>query len=558
MGRLRKLTSELRTFAADLAGAIARERQKANTITWPSPKWRKDPVRFAREVLGIRCWSRQIDLVESVLTHKRVTCRAGRRVSKSNSLAILALWQFCSFERGDVLLTSATQAQLDGVLWTEIRRLHANSGLCADCAEADPDQPRPCPHSAIIDGVCGLTSKSGLKGSDPRYGRRIFGKTARKIEGLLGFGSPECLIIGDECSGVADTVFGALTGMLAGGGSIVLCGNPTKTTGYFARTFKLVTWSALHIASTESPNYVSGHVVIAGLATREWVEAEIAEHGEDSAHVAVHIKGEFASAHQLRPFGADVFAAAMIANQRIEPKGLLHIGLDPALAGARDGRNDDTAICARRGKHVLELEAHEQLDKGDILNKLLECIDRHVLPGEQPVVNFDRLGVAGKLVGDVIEMYRAEHPTRFILWFVRESDNPKRNASLYNKHRDELYGNLSDYLRDGGGLPEDALLEEELAEMEFAPNVKGKSVLTPKPQLRKLLGRSPDRSDALALSCWQAPRTTWEDGARKREPRAVVAPTNATAPTASALHRPPPNRYDKGGAFDPFNAGRRR
>lgn len=555
MGRLRKLKTELRTFAGDLAAAIARERQKANTITWPSPRWKNDPVGFGRDVLGVRCWERQAELVEAPLSHSRTSCRSGRRTGKSEGLAILALWRFCGFDRGDVLLTSATQAQLDGVLWATVRRLHANSGLCADCAEADPNQPRPCPHSAIIDGVCGLTSKSGLRGSDPRYERRITGKTARKIEGMLGFGSPECLIIGDECSGVEDVVFGALTGMLAGGGAIVLCGNPTKTSGYFARTFKLVSWHAIHIASTESPNYIAGRTLIPGLATREWVDAEIEEHGEDSAHVSVHIKGEFAAAHQMRPFGADMFAGAILANARNEARGLLHIGFDPALAGARDGRNDDSAFAVRRGKKFLALEICQGLDERELLDKLLDLIDAHAQPGEQPVVNFDRLGIAGKLVGDVVEEYRYKNPARFILWFVRESDNAKRHAHMYNRHRDELFGNLADYLRDGGGLPEDAALEEELAELEFSPNVKGRSVLTPKQHVRRLLGRSCDRADAVALACWQAAHTGWEDNARKREPRAPVMPS---ANPAAPLHRPPAGRYDKGGAFDPFGAMRRR
>ena len=411
-------------------------------------------------------------------------------------------------------------------------------------------------HTARSSTACVASRRSpGLKGSDPRYGRRVFGKTARKLEGLLGFGSPECAILSDECSGVEDAVFGALTGMLAGGGIIVLCGNPTKTSGYFARTFKLVSWYAIHIASTESPNYIAGRVVIAGLATREWVDAEIEEHGEDSAHVAVHIKGEFASAHQLRPFGSDVFARATCVNNRIEPKGLLHISLDPALAGARDGRNDDSVFAVRRGKRIFELEVCQGLDESELLDRFLDLLERHALPGEQPVLNLDRLGVAGKIVGDAFEAYRYAHPNRFVLWFIRESDNAKRQGAMYNKHRDELYGNLADYLRDGGGLPEDAALEEELAEMEFMPNVKGRSVLTPKVQVRKLLGRSPDRADAVALVCWQAPHTAWEDGPRRRETRAA-APVAATAHTP--LHRPPPGRYDKGGAFDPFGPMRRR
>ena len=51
-----------------------------------------DPVTFARVVLGVTCWSRQREFLRAVARHPRVAVRSGHKVSKSTSLAILALW----------------------------------------------------------------------------------------------------------------------------------------------------------------------------------------------------------------------------------------------------------------------------------------------------------------------------------------------------------------------------------------------------------------------------------------------------------------------------------
>jgi len=557
VGRLKRQEYELRTFAEDLAQSISAERLRANTITWPNTRWAKDPVGFAHDVLGLRCWSRQSELVESVTKHSRVSCRSGRRTGKSTSIAILALWRYCSFARGDVLLTSATSAQLDGILWSEVRRLHALSGLCADCNEQDPNQQRPCPHSAIIDGICGATSKSGIKSPDPRYPRRVRGKTARKVEGLLGFGSPECLILADECSGLDDSVFSALTGMLAGGGALLLCGNPTKSVGYFARTFKMGTWHQLQIASTETPNYQLQREVIPGLASYQWVISEIEEHGPDSAHVAVHIKGDFATQVQKRPFSHDVYTAAVARNPTAPAVGLLHIGMDVALSSARDGRHDDSCFAVRRGLRWLELDSVNNLNEQALLERLLALIDTHAMRGEVPVVNIDRQGTAGFIVGEALKVYLHHNPRAFNLWSIRESDRPKRQIAVYNRHRDELFGNLEKFVRDGGGLPDDPMLEEELAEVEFESNATGKLVLIPKDHIKSAISRSPDRMDSIALACWQAPNTDWCDGPKPSDGARDPSPGQQRPAFQSSMRRPPPQQRDGRGAISPYGNRRR-
>jgi hypothetical protein len=58
-------------FAA-LADVPMRVATEASALTWPSPKYRQDPVEFARGVLGVEPWSKQIEVLEAVRDCPRV------------------------------------------------------------------------------------------------------------------------------------------------------------------------------------------------------------------------------------------------------------------------------------------------------------------------------------------------------------------------------------------------------------------------------------------------------------------------------------------------------
>src|SRR6478735_5267737 len=82
-----------------------------------------DPVGFARDILGITLWSRQIEIVESITKHKRVAVVSGHRLGKSWSLAILAIWFFCSFPKARVVIMAATDRQVNSIIWRAVRQL---------------------------------------------------------------------------------------------------------------------------------------------------------------------------------------------------------------------------------------------------------------------------------------------------------------------------------------------------------------------------------------------------------------------------------------------------
>jgi hypothetical protein len=92
---------------------------------------------------------------------------------------------------------------------------------------------------------------------------------------------------------------------------------------------------------------------------------------------------------------------------------------------------------------------------------------------------------------------------QFELVVMKASSRAIRQGELYDRNRDALTGNLQAWFRDGGAIPEDVKLAAELHAPEWKTQISGRIKVTPKPELRKLLGRSPDSYDALALACWE-------------------------------------------------------
>jgi hypothetical protein len=119
---------------------------------------------------------------------------------------------------------------------------------------------------------------------------------------------------------------------------------------------------------------------------------------------------------------------------------------------------------------------------------------------------------------------------------MRTSDAAKREPLIYDRFRDELWAIARAWLRDGGALPEHAQLEKDLHAPEFASNLQGKLKATPKRDLKKLLGRSPDVGDAFVLSCY-VPRK-WIAGMPQEEAPPPAASVYDSADEQTVSHDP--------------------
>jgi phage terminase large subunit len=558
-------------------------------ILWPNAKYRDDPVGFAHDVLGVEPWAKQVEILEAVRDHPRVAVRSGHKTGKSNSAGIIAWWFYCSWPDARVVMSSTTSRQVDIILWRELTMMHARGGRCIACKrelrelmgsgihqiDAEERIPKPCAHSALIDGEVKRLARTGVRSEDFRT---ISGFTAKEAEAIAGISGRNLLFIIDEASGVPDEIFEAIEGNRAGGARIVLFSNPTRTTGEFFEAFhkKSALYRGLRVSSAETPNAVTGTTVIPGLAEAAWIAEKGQEWGENSPQYKVRVEGEFPVGEDGRIFTLQAILAAEQLWPEVEAVGRLFVGFDPA---GEAGTGDEMALCARRGRKAIRFDIHRGLGEYDALLELLLLLVELRDDGEKPVVVVDVEGEVGAKVHTALRDYEEgalrdsklreflnankAHPllalvggskqVPFDLVTVRASERAKAKAKVYHRLRDRLCGNLADWLRgepgqdNGGAIPEDAKLSAELHCLVWIKVDNGPLQLMPKTEIRKILGRSPDRYDALALSVWE-PRWLQDDDEEAFE----ASPALIQSLVAPVSRRNDDGDDDEGGAMDPY------
>ena len=497
------------TFDEALRRELATALDRKTRVTFPSSKYRDDPVAFFREVLGVEPWAKQIEIIESIRDHKRVTVRSGHKVSKSHTACGVALWFYCSFEDARVAMTSTTARQVTDVLWRQLSMMFRRAGVCIDCKKENEgkdidDETRivaPCPHSAIIDGKLAETPGTGLRSENFR---EIKGFTAGEAEAMAGTSAPNLLYIVDEASGIRAEIFEAIEGNRAGGARIAMFSNPTKTSGEFydSHNSKSDFYRCIHVSSEDTPNVQYGDDdprAIPGLASREWVDEKEKEWGKDSPMYKVRVKGDFCELEEGKIFSVDMIAEA--ENRDITGEGRLYIGLDVAGSGPMA---DEIIWTPRRGLEAFEQHARRGMSKVAMLAETISVCKRYKHRREVPVVVMDRDGKEGSEAFGVFTAYVATTPSpEFELVGVRSSDKAHRTPIVYDRMRDELANVLLEWFKSGGSIHADARLARELHVLEWREKTDGKVKITPKKEIKKEIGRSPDRYDSLALSTWE-------------------------------------------------------
>lgn len=69
-----------------------------------------------------------------------------------------------------------------------------------------------------------------------------------------------------------------------------------------------------------------------------------------------------------------------------------------------------------------------------------------------------------------------------------------------------MYMDFKKWLEDGGAIPPDEQLKEELLAIDYFYTTSGKMQIVLKKTIKDLLGRSPDRADACAFNFYEKVR----------------------------------------------------
>lgn len=336
--------------------------------------------------------------------------------------------------------------------------------------------------------------------------KRWFGvaRTATKPENMQGFHEDNMLFIVDEASGVADPIMEAILGTLSGGNNkLLLCGNPTKTSGTFydSHTRDRALYKCHTVSSMDSHR-----------TNKDNIDSLIRKYGWDSNVVRVRVRGEFPNQED------DVFISLPLIEQcssRLyelpDGKGMAYVilGVDVARFG-----NDETVIYRnnqgrcwiarkRRGQDLMATA-------GDIVKEYRKAIEENPDYHGKVYVNIDDTGLGGGVTDRLREIKRELKLNRMVVIPINaaekiETDTPdgKKEAERYNNLTTAMWASMRD-LFDSKDivLVDDEETVAQMSSRKYFMASNGKLELESKKEMKKRGLDSPDRADALSLSLY--------------------------------------------------------
>jgi phage terminase large subunit len=462
---------------------MVRERLQADAKGKPLTRYQRDPVGFARDVLGMRLWRKQREILNALAAKRDalVAVRSGHKVGKSRLDAVAAFWFAACFPGARAIMTSASGRQVKDILWREISAIWRKMTV----AQRELLGCHP-PHVA---------PDAGVLWDD---GREIKGFTTDDPERMAGYSGENLLFILDEASGIERPIFEAIEGNRAGGtGRVLMTSNPTRTTGEFFDAFhnKRAFYVTFCISSLDSPNVTGEEEPIPGIADPVWCEQMERKYGKTSPLYEIRVLGNFPSQGSNAVIGvAAIEEAKKRGEVMVEPQwseARLHLGVDVARFG-----DDESVITARRGAWTAPPRVVLGFDTVEVAGLALKMARELVQPGEgrKPLVKVDGIGVGG----GVVDILRRSDEIEVVEVNVAEvSDDQDEYPNL----RSQLWFGLANWL-DTGAIANDEALEGELAMPSYSFDARGRRVVIGKKEMKQKLGRSPDRAESLMLAVY--------------------------------------------------------
>lgn len=478
---------------------------KVATHLEPTP-YRRDPCGWAAARVKTHLWSKQREIAESLLDHRRVAVRSAHSIGKSFTAAVLTAWWLDVHPPGEALVvsTAPSREQVHSVLWEEIRKLHREHKLRGEVQRSD--------RWLLEDGT-----QVGIGRRPPDHNPSAFQGWHRKY----------VLVVMDEAGGIPAWMWDAVRTVTTSPYCRVLAiGNPDDNSSEFARVcLRDPTWHSIQVSAFDSPNLTGEWVpqkLKDLLTSREWVDDVGKAWGVNNPLYIAKVLGEFADAtdgliplswvqaaqrrwvdwHEARGLSLRSYRHGQLGHE-IQPRGRHIFGVDVARYG-----EDKTAIATRQG-HVLHgVERFAKLDTVSVANLVQARLE--TWPQSTSIVDADGIG------GAVVDLLRARGQN--VIAYSGGSGTRKRDKTgtqRFDRVRSAAWYHMREILDPSQDpticLPpttvdekgkEDDQLAADLSAAKW-PDTTGNVIqVEPKKHIIKRLGHSPDTGDAAVQAFW--------------------------------------------------------
>ncbi|HEY9515087.1 MAG TPA: hypothetical protein VIQ74_05340, partial [Gemmatimonadaceae bacterium] len=263
-------------------------------------------------------------------------------------------------------------------------------------------------------------------------------------------------------------------------GRILQSGNPTSHQGalYQAATVQSHLWNLIRITGDPDNPLRSPRI---GL---EWAKEQIQLYGRDNPWVMAYILGEFPLGSLNALLTPDEVRDSM--GRHLDREAYAYsqkrLGIDCARFG-----DDRTVLFPRQGLAAFNPVEMRGKRGHEIAARALLAKKRW----NWEIALIDATGGWGQSTEDAL-IVAGESPLSI------QFHAPAINNTYFNR-RAEMHWSLAEWVKRGGALPNVPALVAELTELTYTFK-DGKLLMAPKEIIKKLIGRSPDLADALALT----------------------------------------------------------
>lgn len=470
-------------------------------------KYYDDPAGFAREAIawkpGRSLAPYQGEALAEIPARKRVSVRGCHGLGKTSISAFAVLWFALTRDAAGrdwkCVTTAGSWRQLTHYLWPEIRKW--SRLIRWDFLGLPP----------LREGQDLLVLSMKL-----RHGE-AFAAASNKPELIEGAHGDSVMYVFDESKAIAADTFDAAEGAFSGASEdedleafALAMSTPGEPNGRFydihRRAPGLDDWHARHVRLEEA--------IAAGRVARDWAERRKAQWGADSAVYNNRVLGEFWSSDEDGVIPLSWYEAAVERWHAWDDAGQAEQG-GPHLLGvdvARGGQ-DKTVIALRDAWVIRELRVSARESTMATTGRVAGLLGKD--PKATALV--DVIGIGAGVYDKLREAgHRAEA-------FNASAGTRRKDVTgefSFNAVRSAAWWNLRELLDPSRGaevaLPPDDELVGDLTAPHWRITSGAKIQVESKDDIRKRIGRSTDRGDAVVMALWGS-GMSWAEAYGMRE-----------------------------------------
>jgi len=503
--------------------------------------YQKKPEEFVQEVLGAECWEKQIEIIRSTFLYKYTAVKTCNAVGKSFIAARIVVAYLMLYPESIVVTTAPTWRQVTDVLWREIG-------------------------TAVKRSKYKLTNKevtqAGLSLDTDWF---AVGLSTKRPENFFGYHADNILVVVDEAGGVEEPIFKGVAAITPNANArVLLIGNPTTPSGTFYNAFTKpeLGYNCITVSAFDSPNFISTGIrtveklievftappefapadwirgvneqlekrmnkTFIGLIAPSVVFGRFHEWGADSSAWQSLVMGEFPTQADQALIPTNLVSMAMNMHGIDKETGKTYAEISgwpipdgPPVYGqdmARFG-SDRNVLTPRHGGWVEKQITWSKVDLMESADRIITVIDPM---NPNTVVNIDDTGNGGGCTDRLFQRKRESGEGGRPGWQFRiTAYNMSAKEFMTDEDRDKyhditslLYWNLRlQFFNKQIALHYDQELFDELVARRWFINKSGKIQVESKEEYKKrTAGKSPDKSDSLALAFGQTKVGSWTD-----------------------------------------------